>query len=300
MIGEYTQVTYNDIRTHSSANAAVSYSPIGDAYAEWEETVDGVTLKLSTLPVATTMTFHPDETVWEPISLQLEFNVPLATLSNLGAWSPDGRTLAFIDANGLWFWDVFTSKSSPILSVYRDVTEVHGYSWTGRYLSVTDDDGKHYIDLVTGEDFPDGAWGPDDRALVVYGSNSNIIYTVPYHELLSFLPKDVEVRYVEWTRRWAFVALACDDRGTCGVTEMAIQRGYHSYEPLPYIGYAFDYSADTQNLAVVKDGRTLTIRDAATQQHREINLDGQLDAEIISVEWLPSVFYDTRYDGTAW
>src|SRR5690606_23876773 len=117
----------------------VAFSPAGDAYAIWDEYSGGVTLSVQVLPVITATDFNIDIPYPAPVTMELSFSVPLATLSDLGAWSPDGRILAFADWSGLWFWDVFTSEAQPELSSYRDVTAVHGYSWTGRYLSVTDD-----------------------------------------------------------------------------------------------------------------------------------------------------------------
>jgi hypothetical protein len=282
----------------------IAFSPMGDAFALWDEYDSGVKLYVQVLPVITAIPFDIDVRHPDPVTTELEFDMPLSMLSDFGAWSPDGRVLAFVDSRGLWFWDVFTSGAEPELSPYSGTTAVHGYSWTGRYLSITDHSGRHYIDLVSGESYPDGAWGPDDRALLVYAKPPTLIYTVPRREVaLKLLPEFAAVRYAEWTREWAFVALACNDHGGCSIFDTAIQSHHHTNDrnnPVPYIGSAFDFSEDTGNLAVVNDGYLLTIRDAAAGEHREIDLRGQLDSEIVSIKWMPSVFYDAHYNGTAW
>lgn len=274
----------------------IALAPTSDAYALWEESADGAIIRAQVLAGLSTISQYSAGT-WPPIAeAHAIFNDSFINRSDLGAWSPDGRFIAFVDSRGLWLWDVFTSGSEPQLrSDTAGITAVHGYSQTARYLSVTSGGLRHYLDLVTGEWLPDGAWGIGDRALVVYETPPRILYVMPYHEdSLEQRLGNVVIRAAEWNSRWGFVALVCaaGERNSCSVRDLWTAGGGYYQDTIPYLGYAYDLSDDTGSLAIAREDRTLFIRHGKTGDHREIDLRGIVDSDIISVEWLPSLFYD--------
>jgi hypothetical protein len=268
----------------------IVFSPTNDAYALWQIVSGEALLTVQTVPVVTTTSFSPEDMHVVTISTPLAFDDAFALGQPLGAWSPDGRMIAFVDSRGLSMWDVFTAGSQSSRIVGDGVTAVHGFSHTGRYLRVTVDGQTQHLDRVTLETLPDGAWSPDDRVLLTFGRNPRFIFTVPPREMPAYDLGNVIVRDATWIGRWSAVVLSCSLSGTCAIVDVTLRADYYDQMPIPYIGHAFDYSRDTGSLVVLKDGRTLTIRHAGAADHREVHFS-ELDADIAAVEWLPAVFY---------
>jgi hypothetical protein len=276
----------------------IIFSPAGDTYAYWQQSEGNTTLLIGSTIVNTTW-FYADPAQW-PGNTKLEviYDGLLATRVDLGAWSPDGRLLAFVDDRGLWLWDPFTPDAKPELQPQEDVTAVHGFSRTGRYLSVTVSGERKHLDLVSGEYLPDGAFSPEDRTLVVYGNPPRLIHFVPRSEFP--FPAEIygtaSLLSAEWTGRWRFAALMCGDetRESCAIIELSRDK---LREPAVHTGYAFDYSQDTESLVVVQDSNVLSIRNGLNNEMQEVDLSGVIGGEIIDVEWLPSLFYYEAHEG---
>lgn len=277
--------------------SGIVYSPAGDTYAYWQESDGATTLQISSTIFNTTWLYvNPSQ--WLGSEFELFYDRPLSSRIDLGAWSPDGRMLAFVDDRGLWMWDPFTPDAKPELQPQENITAVHGFSRTGRYLSVTVSGERKHLDLISGEYLPDGAFSPEDRTLVVYGNPPRLIHFVPRSDF-PFPPEIYGMASIikaEWMARWRFAALMCGDdtRESCAIVELSRDK---LREPIVHTGYAFDYSQDTGSLAIVKDSRVLSIRNGLNGEVRDVDLNGQIKGEITIVEWLPSLFYHEAYEG---
>jgi hypothetical protein len=286
---------------HTGTNAAEKsavFSPTGDTYAQWTE-IDGETVitVYNTIGRTSWWQFSNINVLPTPAFRALYVG-HLTLLRDLGAWSPDGRVLAFVDDRGLWLWDPFAPDATPELQTQKNITAVHGFSRTGRYLSVTVSGERKHLDLISGEYLPDGALSAEDRTLLVYGSPPHMLHLVPRNEFP--FPPDIygmaSIIKAEWTARWRFAALMCGDetRESCAVIELSRDK---LSEPAVHTGYAFDYSQDTGSLAVVKNPRMLSLRNGLNGEMREVDLSGLIGGEIAEVEWLPSLFYHEAHEG---
>ncbi|MBK9124806.1 MAG: hypothetical protein IPM16_17035 [Chloroflexi bacterium] len=294
---ESAHIGVADSASSSTRNVAVVFPPSGNVLAEWELSPSG--WKVSVISTVFNTTWGQSLSLSQPAGI---LNTAVTALDaadagkpDLGTWSPDGRILAFVDEVGLWLWDALTPNAEPQLSPYEGVTAVHSYSQTGRYLSVTRHGRRQHIDLVSGEILPDGEFSPGDQILLAYES-PRLVQLAPRAEVA--FPADIFgsafIVDAKWIARWHFVALMCNgtSRETCAVVEASRER--LSF-PEVTAGYAFDFSRDTHNLAVVKpDGRTLLLRDGVTGVMRELDLGTSIDSDIASLEWLPTLFY-SRY-----
>jgi hypothetical protein len=94
---------------------------------------------------------------------------------------------------------------------------------------------------------------------------------------------------VEWRDNYSFWVLACqrDDLNAC-VVDQRYNEGGRLWRDSVYVikGNAFDYLADKDYLAIVQGHFTVLVNDET------LDMSGQLDSPIVSVEWLPSLFYD--------
>jgi hypothetical protein len=96
-----------------------------------------------------------------------------------------------------------------------------------------------------------------------------------------------QITQVEWTSRYTYLTLACDtDEPTaCRVSIHRIANfGWYDH---PFTdGYMYAYDAINDAIAVVSSDATITINN-----RQQFDLAEELDGDILSVEWLPSLFY---------
>ncbi len=205
------------------------------------------------------------------------------------AWSPDGRLLAFSDDRGLWLWDVFTPDSEPQL-FSESPLEVRAFSSTGRYLLTGEVGFGAIIDLITGEQLPDGALSPDDRILLTYEPEFRVLELTPFSEKTNMLPLGSQVTEAIWKDNNQYIVLTCPDatdRDSCRVAEKAVNPAGGG----TYTGYAFDYMPVGNSLAIVQDDYTLVLRNNTLRSlyQYERDLSTTLDTPIVNVEWLSSL-----------
>lgn len=220
---------------------------------------------------------------------------------NLGAWSPDGRVLAYVDDVGVWLWDVYTdSDATTRLEVEAD--EVLQFSRTGRFLRLERNGERFWLDLVTEQRLADGAFNPDDRRFLPYHRPMTVSYVLQGEDNVITNGRAV-VHEAVWIDDRHVAALMCieGERETCAVVDWTeptpLERHSSAYRPVPYEGYAFDVSADTGSLAVVGHDQSLSVRDGPSGKHAWFNFRHHLDGDIVAVEWMPAVMYYAEYEG---
>jgi hypothetical protein len=262
------------------------YSATSDALAVWNFTGDEATLDVYTLKYFRMRRMQDDEA-------QLLVSTPLrldSIMPDSAAWSPDGRILAFVDSRGIWLWDVFTPDSAPEL-LMETVTTLRGFSPMGRYLMLGDEATGQTIDLVNGAVYPPGLVAPDDRMLLTFGPEPQIIHFTPYSVSDLDYPEN-PVYQIQWYDNDIFLVLTCADRtqpATCQVTQNAAWRRASSRL---YEGSGFAYDTHTDTLAMIKDTNTIAFRTPIHYGIYERDLSPWLDGDIAAIEWLPTLFYD--------
>jgi hypothetical protein len=212
--------------------------------------------------------------------------------SESAAWSPDGRLLAYSDANGLWLWDVFTLDTEPRLLIAVDgdkLPNARYFSPMGRYLAISENGENKTLDLVSGEFLPDGVISPDERTLLAFDTTAelfsfSICRLTPYQCIGEI---DSLIRQLEWKSSREYIAIGCvpNDPNTCAIFEEDYFHWVYYYYPGQSEGLAFDYDHANDALVVLRDEDTILVND------EERDLAQWLDGDIVSIEWLPSLFY---------
>ncbi|MEP7292462.1 MAG: hypothetical protein ABI835_11800, partial [Chloroflexota bacterium] len=198
------------------------------------------------------------------------------SFADQAAWSPEGLSLAYTDAEGLWLWDIFTSEAQPRLLISANDTAVipRYFSPGGRYLAVTQSSRRYTLDTVSGEELPDGVISPDDRLLLSYDtaaevSSLEICALTPYQcqpaqGMYYFIRNDdgeavsgsdsLEASQVEWRNSNSFLALAClpDNPTLCNIFQWR-PIAYGWYRSLLGSGRAFAYDHSNHSLAIAAD-----------------------------------------------
>ncbi|MEO0561187.1 MAG: hypothetical protein AAF125_03685, partial [Chloroflexota bacterium] len=128
-------------------------------------------------------------------------------------WHPDGRQLVFSTSQGLWLWDALTTDFPPqlVLQDIETVPTARYFSPRGRYLAVTVGDRHYTLDLLTGQELPDGYVSPNDRILLAFDTNTSepttldIVRLAPGIDRQPYYP-EVTYRQVQWINNTRFIA----------------------------------------------------------------------------------------------
>lgn len=298
-------ITLIDARVNGQASL---FSSTSDAIAVWQECF----LTVYSLGIPRLGQAWSEPEVVNVASLNFDIQARCTDYANLAAWSPDGRLLAFSDNAGLWLWDVFTFNEAPELLIATEnetMPLARYFSPMGRYLAVMVQGENQTLDLVSGDFYPDGVISPDDRLLVNFDSvadtfSAQICSFTPYS--CEILPADMYYAILDETdgevahmysinqpvstfwlsdRELLFFACSREDEEICGYFRWLKSFVIGWYARLLSEGYAHDYDAANDSLAIVQDANTLYINGDI------IDFSDVLDSEIVSVEWSYSLFY---------
>jgi hypothetical protein len=232
-------------------------------------------------------------------------------------WSDDGTALAFVDDDGLWLWDVITFGAYPELIAphydWRQYWQPIAFSPSGRYLMYSRGSLSYVYDRFSGETqlhSGQGIFAPDERSFLVTepsftyeNDNGEITYSdgrvavcnLPFStftylrcnppgvmfSIAGMLVEPVEVVALEDDQ---LLVMYCDVSNPL-YCSLARTTQYGSVQEFgdPVIDFA--YEPEQGALAVLNNPYTITINDQV------YDLRGQVDSEIISIEWQPSLFY---------
>lgn len=274
----------------------ILFSPQAEAAAVWNEN----TLNIYLLRYALS-SVEPQEMEDNP---QLIGSVILETSTNTNAnyavWSPDARLIVYSDVNGLWAWDVLADESPQLLIPTTDnvIPYARYFSPRGRYLAITEGQTNYNLDLISGEELPDGTFSANDSLLLTLTPHNvapgfysfSIQQIAPPATYTPFIEGTI-VREAVWLDEQRFAAVRCvPDEGieSCDFLNMnvngQIQMGDDG--PLVYQGYSIVVQNET--FAAIVDRDTLLFNGT------EINV--LLDSDIAEIRWLPSLFYDSPFD----
>lgn len=226
-------------------------------------------------------------------------------------WTPDGRQLAFTDNDGIKLWDVFTEGSSPNLLVESNSDSElapNHFSPLGRYLNFSQGNVAKYLDMVSGQIIADGYISPDDKLIVTTDESDSSqeyllcsLLTTECQMGWSALYLDVrdeatgeriklyapsDVQKTAWVDESMFLQVVCDDEESyiCGVYRW--RSSFHGWYGRPIsIGFDFTHNKYENVTAILKDEHTILIDGV------EIDTSLWFDEAIVSIEWLPSLFY---------
>ena len=277
---------------------ALLFSSTNDAIAVWNDT--NIIIHIIGSPIYTL-----DFT--RTIPLNINENTNVADFYTRASWSPDGRTLAYSDSDGLWLVDVYSLSSDPVLLIPTTddiVPFARYYSPMGRYLAISEGDNLTNLDLATGERLPDGIISPNDRLLLTYATiDGNPVTqlhalispdTAPFTTTASISNDDGNTTIyatplqIEWIDSYTFIGTLCEFGNQtscvvtiCDVTAQQFSRCNDVISP----AYQFAVDEDSGLIAMLQDNNTIMIDDNV------YNLANQLDGDIVGIEWMPSLFY---------
>ncbi|GIK65509.1 MAG: hypothetical protein BroJett018_33030 [Chloroflexota bacterium] len=270
------------------------FSPTSDAIAIWNPP----SLEIRYLRLPRDMPYSFDMLLLN----QRELNVKdsnFAAYMGLAVWTPDGRFLAFSDAIGLWHWDVYTPNAIPTLLIQAtdddSIPTPLSFSPGGRYLAYEWQGKKAVIDVISGEQHPFGVVSPDDRTLLFEDTEMLEHSKLRFCMLTPDYCNDRFYQYVTlergtpiqlgWKNSQFALAVICTDladSASCRVEEIPV----HDYMyPTRRQGYAFAYNESDDSLAIVTTPEVITINDIP------FDLSASLDGDLVTIEWLPSMFY---------
>jgi hypothetical protein len=280
---------------------AVSFSSTGEIIAVWNN--DKLELYIYDQPSPNSNYYR----VLQSITLSNEDGEQIIQ----SAWTPDGRSFAYSDNSGLWLLaDVYDEGLSPILLLPNEgaVPTALRFSPLGHYLQIERGEERFTLDIYSGYMLPDGLVSPDDRFLLAYDTSAEFFdiqmcSLTPLEECQIRHTPSVEIgiddsraytRYqkVQWRNVYSFFSTVCatENQEDCIVSPVQVERlaGNDFWRHMDFEwneGYSFDYSSSADLLTIVKDDYLLNING------QEYDIAASLDSPIVSVEWLPSLFY---------
>ena len=259
----------------------VLFPPIQDLVTIWDTTSTNVNISIYRF------TLFPDEPFNPVARADLKIN---SIYPNSGAWSPNGRLLAFADSDGIYLWDVFTPNSQPELLITTNIKTIQGFSPLGTYLVVGNDENGFTIDLINKNIYPAGVFSPDESSMITY-ENAQQIYFQPNSVHETGLLFASEIHWLD-NRRW--VIIKCEDVNTKESCQI-LYGGYRGLGPSIRDGRIFQYNPDINTSVIVLDDFQIAINknfDNLSFYFDNISdLSPYLDSPIASIEWLPSLFY---------
>lgn len=268
-------------------------SPI--AMAVWKDDRLSIHLIHSTLHYATSY----EEIGYEIGQVKLDFD-EVSNAEN-SVWSPDGRILAYSDAQGLWLWDVFASEPRLLLPANKHIPIAKAFSGRNRYLSIFHGEEKFILDLFSENRLPFGYISPDEMVMVNCAPDEShegscvlqLYQLAPYRALPGwsiFVKDELEV---EWAHNHRVLVKTCNQlTGICGIinsdnylNELTghVANSYNIGMSRPKLKPALDFVVQGRNVAILIDNDTI-----------EINyekLDFDLGSPIVEMRWLPQLFY---------
>lgn len=212
------------------------------------------------------------------------------------AWSMDGRLLAYTDAEGLWLLDVYSQFKRLLLPATEEDSPARAryFSENGRYLAVTigQTDERYNLDLVTGQRLPDGIFSPNERFLLAYDtaeprsmySRCIIASQYPCREI--GLGGDST-----WIDNNLAVITDCESNAaylsSCW-NRFGLSSHHCCIESLVDGASGFDFTPITDSYVVIQSPYEIAVEDG----HRTVirDLRGNIQGEILTVEWLPSLY----------
>jgi hypothetical protein len=223
------------------------------------------------------------------------------------AWSSDGQQLAYSDAQGLWLLNVYAPEIAPRLLLATQgetIPLARAFSPLGRYLSIENGKTWQNLDLVTGRYLPSGVFSPDERVLLAYNP-AKLPFTLEICALMpvmscqsardssysahlgEYIPAD-QFRAVIWRDSSGFLSLVCanEDIGTCFVDYRHQDSETSWWAAVVYEGaMGFAYEPHYDDMVVMTGEKHITIN------NQIYDLSASLSTRIVSVEWLPGMFY---------
>lgn len=245
-----------------------------------------------------------------------------------GVWSNDEYTLAYSDNEGLWLWQSIESGTQPMLFVpsHDNIIPTPRYfSASGRYVAVKDGEELYTIDLISKRKLPDGIVSPDERLLAVLGDERVSICTLMYRDCPAGDPRYSGMRDVAWMANNTLMVNSCNPQcslfefmpygyGVLSIAEIWVD--YYNYRRVDQnrievsdLGFPWwdgtnllyhpigDYIAlqNNETTISVAYGVDDPVRVFEAQQFTTLDLSDEIDGEIVSIEWLPSYFYEDTF-----
>ena len=285
--------------------SASLFAPTSDALAVWNDAALRI-YPLWSPRLQFIWEYVPPSASTYEIALQGDMET-LHTFEGQAAWTPDGRLLAYSDADGLWLWDVYTLDSQPRLllaSSNHEIPVARYFSPTARYLAVAQGERQFTLDIVSGIQHPYGVVSPDERLLL---SSSDAEVDVPqlcylleaacFDFPLSSMPSNAaqdpalipidQIESVEWMNTGRFVIFGCSNHDTnvCGLATSIISLGGIWSHVRTETAIAYDYDPENNALAILEDSSTIII------DGQRYELGDHVDSEIVSIRWGESLFY---------
>ena len=248
----------------------------------------------------------------QPVTWDLSYGAAPMT------WSADSSTISYQDSRGIWHWDLFEEINPTLILANANEAKLLDASGSGRYIRYGHNNSWSLLDVESGEIHERAFAAPDERNLIFArpsypsgvvtafaGRSDRFRYNwrtcraplskCPIHieyphepiHIFEYQPGRIglvsskSIQLIPWH-------LSIEESHMLAITE----------PPAPII--AFDYDEIYHVPAIAYDGYTIELgfyheynrmpmRDG---QYGPTDLRGQLDSQIIDVEWGQPVFYE--------
>ncbi len=242
-------------------------------------------------------------------------------------WSTDNSTISWQDDTGIWRWDLYEDAEADLITAAEDIEDAKllDLSASGRYVRYGTASGWTLFDSDSGEAYGNALASPGDRHLIFVNSettpidnwretdkcapplrqNCAVYVGISDVETITVFPYQMELLGLVGCGSYCYVV------GTSW--HPAIDSNKTGYSGGRYIGKSISdlrqiaYDPTHDQSAVLRgdyqiefefypssyfDG-SLELDDSDLARLDYVNLEGQLDSPIASIEWGQPVFYDS-------
>lgn len=217
----------------------------------------------------------PELRIVTEILLATGADTPIESLYGQAVWSASGATLTYVDAQGLWVYDLI-NQSIPELLI-EDAMPLF-VSNSGRYVGFRTQE-------------MESEWAVVDRISPEIHIENGLVSP---NEGRGIVVRDAD--YFEWMNNLTYFKVEnCDAvNAKCQLTVDTLTYEQLGRDTFTYTGPIFDVDYEPeQGLFVLALGpQAISIGDTRYELYEHVfDLAEQIDGSIVDVQWMPSLFY---------
>lgn len=266
-----------------------SFSPDGDLIAVWNDN-SLIVYDLNYRQFLQEAYGNLDDS--RQITALLEVTLDDVTRDADVIWSANSRLLAYSNSDGLWLWDTWFPDTEARLLVpvnaTGEISLAQYFSPIDQFLTIVQADSVQTIDIATGSGMFGGLVSPSQTLLLTSGRYPISLLGVRDAIETGGSAGNYDIPEMVWLDEthyaWMSIFPLSDSADWCTyhsqTINTAISREFEDYEGIPCTANLL-----TRDYWVIANEATVMING------HMIDLTGLIDGDIVSLRWLPSLFY---------